>query len=126
MVQVCVGDQLELTCIIEGTLLEWSVPRISMTQTQLPWFTRAINSQDSADTQTFQFVDNSITYIFSRTSAPNSPVSSTLLISVISDEHNGTVVTCMDVATSESSSTIILVTDNQIQGVCTNYPLILK
>ena len=87
---MCKGDNLELTCNITGTLLEWRFPLIGSSYTSFS--TYAIQSSGPADVQTFPLtVDNlTILYTISRSSAEGSPVSSRLLISAVTDSHNGT------------------------------------
>ena len=113
--QVCVGDDLEFTCNVTGILLEWVFPKLMMSQRA---FTRGIAAQGPNEDQIFEVMNNNITYRFRRTSAEGSSVSSMLLISPVSDSHNGTDITCLDVSspTTESSTTIIAI-DSQIQGI---------
>ena len=113
--QVCVGDDLEFTCSIMGRLLEWSFPLI---MDSFRPFTHGITASGSAEAQTLRVVDNSTTYILTRSSSENSPVSSRLQISTVTDNHNGTTVTCMDVNSETESSTTIVTTDDQAQGIC--------
>ena len=113
--QVCVGDDLEFTCNITGIVLEWTFPKL-MSQRL---FHNGIVAQGSAEDQTSELIDSNTTYRLSRTSAEGSPVSSMLIVSPVSDGHNGTDITCVDVEspTLESSSTTIVVIDSQIQGI---------
>ena len=110
---VCVGKSLEFTCNITGMILEWSFPRVG--EPQRP-YTRGISAQHL--TENFQVIDNSTTYYRgTRISAKGSPVSSRLLISTVSNSHNGTAVICSDVSLTESASTIIVIIDGQNQGM---------
>ena len=110
MVQVCVGDVLEFTCNITGTLLQWHIPLIGSSHR----FQYGISASDSASAEAhnYQLIDNStINTIISIISAEDSPVSSTLLISPVTESHNGTEMICVDLNSSptmESSTTIII------------------
>ena len=115
--RVCSGEELEFTCNVMGILLEWRFPLINKNSMTLKLFSRGITAEGPSETQTFQLVDNSTTYSFTRTSTEGSPVSSRLLISAISDSHNGTAITCSHVGTIKSESTIIVIIDSQIQGI---------
>ena len=115
--KVCVGGSLEFTCDITGIILEWSFPRLSGPQAMKP-FTRAIMAENPSETQTYNWIDNSTVYQFTRTSANGSPVSSRLLISSISNSHNGTAINCSNVASpTETASTTIIIIDSQIEGM---------
>ena len=97
---VCSGDQLELTCNTTGQFLEWSFSFIPKTRT--------LSSLSQTD-QTSHLVVNSTTFTFSRISGENSlPLISRLLVSHIEDTLNGTLVSCTDVASSETASTVII------------------
>ena len=116
--QVRVGDDLEFTCNVTGIFLEWIFPKL-MSQRE---FTRGIAPQGPNEDQTLEVMDNNITYRFRRTSAEGSPVSSMLLISPVSDGHNGTNITCVDVSssTTEAASTTIIIIGSRIQGIHIN------
>ena len=123
MVPVCNGDQLELTCTLidsgSFSLLLWNVTLISDDAITPPVsFIRTISSSSPSD-QTFQIVVNSTSLIFSRISAHNSiPFVSRLLINPVSSNLNGAEVKCLEVLTSESSSTTVINTsDHPIQGM---------
>ena len=108
--QVCVGDKLEFTCNITGTLLEWRVPLIGNNGRQV---LRGISASNSAETYQRQLIDNSTVNItFSRISAEDSPVSSRLLISPVTESHNGTEVTCVEVNSLALESTTIIIIEN--------------
>ena len=113
--QVCVGDDLRFTCNVTGIVLEWTFPKLMSHRR----FEEGIVAQGPAEDQTSELIDNNITYRLSRTSAEGSPVSSTLIVSPVSDSHNGTEITCVDVEspTSESSSATIVIIGSQIQGI---------
>jgi hypothetical protein len=108
--QSCVGQELELSCNITGMLLEWSFPIVSEAQILRP-YSRAIIAEGPTEAQTFQLMDNATTYSFTRTSAEGSPVSSTLLISAVSNSNNGAEITCSDVSSlsEETASTRLCV-----------------
>ena len=106
---------LEFTCSVTGIILEWSFPCVGEPQASKP-HTQAITAEGSAEAQAHQLIDNSTTYQFTRTSAEGSPVSSRLLISAISNSHNGTAITCSDVTTETASTTIVII-DSQIEGM---------
>ena len=113
IVQVCVGDVLEFTCNVTGTILEWTIPLIGSSHR----FQYGISASDSAEA--YQLTDNStINIIISKVSAEDSTLSSRLLISPATESHNGTEVTCEDVSSSVTESTIIIIFINgQIQGM---------
>jgi hypothetical protein len=118
---VCVGDNLEFICDITGTLLEWRFPLIENRGRQS---FHGILASDSAEAYKRQVIDNStINITISRISAEDSPVSSRLLISPVTESHNGTEVTCTDVISSQimESSTTIIIINSQIQGMHTPF-----
>ena len=107
--QVCVGDKLEFTCNITGTLLEWYFPLVE--NRRRPFY--GVSASDSAEAYHRHVLDNStINITFSRISAEGSPVSSRLLISPVTGSHNGTEVTCVEVNSSIMESTTIIVIEN--------------
>ena len=106
---------LEFTCSVTGIILEWSFPCVGEPQASKP-HTQAITAEGSAEAQAHQLIGNSTTYQFTRTSAEGSPVSSWLLISAVSNSHNGTAITCSDVTTETASTTIVII-DSQIEGM---------
>ena len=117
--RVCIGERLEFTCSVPGILLKWSFPCVGEPQaSRLHPSTQAITAEGPAEAQTYQWwmKNSTIIYQFTRTSAEGSPVSSRLLISAISNSHNGTAITCSDVTSTTTTSTTILVIDNQIHG----------
>lgn len=114
---VCSGDQLELICNIPGMLLEWNLSRIDETGRARQFIQRGITADGPAGIQTFPIEYNSTTFIFSRTSAQGSPIlTSRMLISAVSDNLDGTVVTCVDLTSlnMESSSTTIMIMNSQL------------
>ena len=98
-------------CTTAGVFLNWSSAVIPNG--------RVIQSTGESDHQTHTQTVNNTVFTFSRLSGPNSlPLISRLLIGPLSDDLNGTVVTCVDLVTSNSSSTVInIVNKDTIQGV---------
>ena len=108
VVTVCSGGQLELTCIVAGTFLEWSFFLVPERETMARKFFRTLHSGSVPATSDLEV--NSITFTFLRISADGSqPVVSRLLITPISDGLNGTEVNCTDILASNTSSTHIKV-----------------
>ena len=104
----CNGDQLNLTCNVTGTFLQWSSMTKSFTLTSL-----------STSNQIHRLEVNSSLFTFLRISAANSiPLISRLIINATSHSLNQTVVTCLDVEALESVSTTINIikVDQLIQG----------
>ena len=116
-----IGESLVFTCSVTGIILEWSFSLLSEPQPLISYliYTFAIIAEGPAEAQTFQWVDNSTIYQFTRTSAEGSPVSSRLIISAVSTSHNGIKMNCSDVSSTETASTTIVVhsIDNQSQGM---------
>ena len=106
---VCQGDELVLTCNVTGNFLEWRstylIPSGYIVQSfgLIPIETRQVNS---------------VTVTISRSSGPNVlPVSSTLSLNRVTDDLNGTEITCTDLASSNATSTIInVINSDSIQG----------
>ena len=100
--------------LLTGTLLEWSFPLIGSSSGQ---FQYGISASDP-DEAKYHLVDNSTINInISKNSTEDSPVSSRLLISPVTESHNGTEITCVDMSSSpvmESSKTIVVI--GQVQG----------
>ena len=115
LASVCDGDQLELTCTTTGSQLEWRFNAIRGNATATE-FSRIINADGSAMSQ---LVINSIMFRFSRISAKDSlPVMSMLLISPVNRNLNGTVINCVDLGTSEASSTTVVIRESDsLQGM---------
>ena len=80
-------------------------------------FSHNVIYSDSAEMS--QLTVNSTVFSFSRTSAEYSlPVMSRLLIGPISNDLNGTVINCVDVAATESLSTTIIIREREaLQGI---------
>lgn len=119
--QVCVGQQLELTCITNETAVVWNfVPPLVDDQgapISLDWF---IFSTD-LDQQLQQFGVNSTTFTFVRTSMRNSsPLVSTLNIINSSSALNMTTVSCMKIVNRQRAIavfTTIVVVGNTHTGL---------
>ena len=108
VVSVCSGGQLELTCTVPGTFLEWTFFLVPEGETMARRFFRSLYSGSLPATSDLEV--NSITFTFSGISAEGSqPVVSRLLITPVSDDLNGTEVNCTDVVASNTSSTRIKV-----------------
>ena len=103
---VCSGGQLELTCTVPGTFLEWSFFLVPEGETMARRFFRTIHLESA----TSDLEVNSLTFTFSIISADGSqPLVSRLLIAPVSDGLNGTEVNCTDILASNTSSTHIKV-----------------
>ena len=104
VVSVCSGgSQLELTCTVAGTFLEWSFFLVPEGETMARNFFRSLHSGSVPATSDLEV--NSIMFTFSRISAEDrQPLVSRLLITPVSDGLNGTEVNCTDVVASNTSS----------------------
>ena len=112
IVTVCNGEKLELTCTItEGSLLRWNITLDqdeSETMTAKS-FVRTFSSSGTSSEQTP--VNTSSTMIaFMRNST--APLISTIVITRI---LNSTTVKCIELATSESATTVVHVMDLNFQ-----------
>ena len=94
---MCRGHQLEITCTVTGSFLEWGFYLIHEGETTARRRTLIVTSlSPNNQTQTLQV--NSTMFTFLRTSAANSmPLVSTLNINATTEAINGTVITCSDV-----------------------------
>ena len=119
MAPVCSGGQLELTCTTTGGFLAWTFNVFRGNESTVTNILRNILSTDSAGGAMSELIVNSTMFNFSRTSAQDRlPVMSRLLISPVSDGLQGTVINCVDVETSEVSSTTIIVRErDSLQGM---------
>ena len=111
----CDGDQLQLTCHVTGRVLEWNI-NVLLEDDRFKSVLDSISPTLPSHTIT---VNATIKFIFTRTSPPNSrPLMSRLVISQAnSGILNGTVVSCADRETRNSSSTVInVITDQAIMG----------
>jgi hypothetical protein len=116
--RVCSGSHLELMCTTAGGFLRW---RFNVTRgfNDIVTSTRTIQSAVPAVDAMFELEVNSTMFNFSRTSAEGSlPVMSTVVISHVSSSLNGTVMNCIDLSTSNLSSTIIIIGEREpLQGM---------
>ena len=104
---VCeVGDQVQLTCSINGNFMRWNLT-VGNEQGVPQEYQRNINSQDGSQ-QTSHVTVNSTTFTFMRNSQRHRlPLVSTLVISIVSRDLNGVVVYCTDVGMSITAATTI-------------------
>lgn len=102
IVSVCHGEQLNFVCTSQGGFLEWSFfANDGLIDRR---YTRIL----STISQMSQLMINQTVFTFSRISGENSlPLTSRLSISPIGSGLNGTLVNCTDLATFNTSSTII-------------------
>ena len=109
----CSGGQLELMCTTTGRLLRW---RFSVIRgfNDLFTATRTIQAAVRAEDAMSQLVVNFTMFNFSRTSAQDSlPLMSKLVIGPVNGSLNGTVMNCIDLDTSNSSSTTIIIIERE-------------
>ena len=110
---VCDGDQLELTCSITGSQVEWSVFGIPENQTTVVRYGRRLLNVQSGQIQ--PLIVNSVLFNFSRISPPDSqPLITTVLTRPVHNDVNGTEVVCQDRVTRNSSSTIVNVINEHL------------
>ena len=103
----CSGDQLNLTCTVTGSFLQWSFSLIPEGETTARGYIFTVTSLNPTN-QAQQLRVNSSIFTFLRSSAANSvPLISRLIINAASHNLNQTVVTCSDVEATESVSTTI-------------------
>jgi hypothetical protein len=108
MASVCVGENITLMCNMTRRFLEWSF--YLMLENGIVPMRHHHNLQNTGlnHTQVLEQTIGSTTFLYSRSSAEKSlPLTSTLSISPVSEDLNGTVVTCTDVTTSDTASTMI-------------------
>lgn len=104
---VCNEDYLELTCMITGRVLEWHIT--VMTQTENITRSRLI---DSSLQSPLSLSVNSVVITLSRTSSLSTPpVISRLVISQANTSINGSLITCTDRETRNSSSIEVKIID---------------
>jgi hypothetical protein len=111
----CDGDQLELTCSLTGRVLEWNI-NLLLVDDSFEYVLEGISQTFPSHTIR---VNSTVKFIFTRISPPNSqPLTSRLVINQAnSGIINGTIVSCADRETRNSSSTIInVITDRTITG----------
>ena len=105
---VCRGDTLNLTCSMSERFLEWSFSLIPENETAPMRYTQNLQDSGPDHLQTFEERNGSATFLYSRSSAEGIlPVTSTLSISPVSEDLNGTVVNCTNIVTADTVSTII-------------------
>ena len=110
---MCQGDQLELTCTNTGMYLELSVSLIHEGEITARRYSRILTFFDAGYTRLI--VVNSTVFNFSIISARYSlPLISRLYISSVSDNLSGIEVTCTDIETSETASTLINVINEDL------------
>ena len=110
---VCSGGKLELICTTGAKFLQWSyISPISGAQRNL----YLIDSVTPALVPHIQTVKSS-TFNVSRITPNNAlPLMSRLLIGPANDNLNGTVVICQEVGTTNSSSTVINIIQDDFLG----------
>ena len=101
---MCDGDQLELTCNITGSQVEWTVFGVPENKTTAVRYGRRLLNSRTAEGPEDLMV-NSVLFTFSRISP--SPLITRLVTSPASSDINGTEVICQDKITRNSSSTIV-------------------
>ena len=106
---VCREDTLNLTCTTSGRFQEWSFSLTSENQTSPTRYIRTLQLDGPNPLQTYEQMIGSATFLYLRSSAENMlPLISTLSISPVSEDLNGTVVNCTDVTAGDTVSTIII------------------
>ena len=110
---VCRGNTLNLICTSSGRFQEWSfslkLDLITENQTAARRYTRTLQSSGPGHLQTFEDMIGSATFLYSRSSAEGIlPLVSTLSISPVSEDLNGTVVNCTDITIGDTVSTLII------------------
>ena len=116
---VCSGGQLELMCTTTEDL-EWGFNVFRENEITLPRVLRVIPSVAPSPSETSQLINSTVFY-FTKTSAEGAlPVMSRLLISPVSRDLNGTVISCEDLSTADVSSTTVIVRErDSLQGINT-------
>ena len=121
---VCSGGEIELTCSVPGPLLTWSFQETIINGMVINRYPGDVNVQTGGDTerQSRLVTVNSVNFTYSRLSPPNAlPLVSRLVISPVSESHNGTELTCTDaMSTNSSSSTFYVVNKDSFQGMFSN------
>ena len=111
---VCSGDQLELTCSIMGSVLEWQINVTNASSYRI--YRRPIISEGQTFTQIYHLMINkNVLLTFSRISNEGvSPLVSRLLINPVSKSLNGTKVICEaeQMSSLQSTTTITVVWDS--------------
>ena len=118
---VCNGGQLELTCSVPGLVLTWRFQETIINGTITNRYPGDVHilSSGNADSQNRLVIVNFVNFTYSRLSVRGaSPLTSKLVISPVDDSHNGTVVTCIDpISTNTSSSSLYVVNGDLFQGI---------
>ena len=117
---VCNEGEIELICSVPGVVLTWMFQETIINGTIKNTYPSDVNIQSSGSTArqnrfvTLDFVN----FTYSRLSAPGvSPLVSKLVINQVDSSHNGTVVTCIDAMSTNSSSTsLYVVNGDSLQG----------
>ena len=100
---VCGGDQLELSCTITGSLLEWTIiPEQNHSTLEVQRYIPTGNVS-------FQYGDSTIRFIRISHPVQLTPQLYRILLSPVSNSLNGTEVMCTDLVNQQSSSTVIKV-----------------
>lgn len=111
---VCSGGRLEVTCTTTETFLRWNITLRHQPRT----FMRTLSSFGSPKVSPLDV--NSSIFTFTRTSTEGRvPLMSTLVINPVNRILNGTIVTCMQVSTPDSSAAVIhvLVENNYCEPI---------
>ena len=122
VVSVCNGRQTEIECSTTETFLRWNVTldQSKAKDLTITTFTRTISSL-SVSPYTSPVVINSTTIYFNRTSMEGQlPLRSVLLFSPASNVFNGTLLTCMELTSSTSSTAVIHVVEDTCKPTSTN------
>ena len=113
MSNVCDGDELQLICNVTGMFLEWRSIRFLSSGYVVQGVGIMANETRQA---------NSATVTIIRISDANTlPLSSVLTVSPVTADLNGTEITCTDLESTNSTSTIInVIRSDSIQGRSSN------
>ena len=112
---VCNGGQIELTCSVPGVVLTWSFQESVINGTIVNRYPSDVNIQYSGTTagQNRPVTVNFVTFTYTRLSARGVlPLVSQLVINPVDSSHNGTVVTCIDAMSTNTSSTQLYVVNS--------------
>ena len=116
LLPVCNGDQLTLTCSTSEILLRWNITSAQNEGVVTPPVTRTVSSHSVTSLVTPVFT-NSVRVDLHRSSTEDElPLVSSLTISSVNPNLNGTLLTCMELTSSaESATTLIHIPEN---GIC--------
>lgn len=109
-VTVCNGSTLELQCTTPGNLLEWSFNVTREANGQRVLHTRLLSTHSGTSRLQTDFTNFTFSRIPAQSRLPV-PLVSRVLITPTYTGLNGTEFKCEDVATSESSTTLVYVTN---------------